>query len=83
MEKIGMLAEEPLLQTLSLTLQSINEEKQLGITFDTWEDYYNWYYRWTHNWFSCNLMCKSYLLIDSVIFTWHMLLNLVPLNSWA
>ena len=28
-------------------------------------------------------MCLSFLIIDSVIFTSHILLNLIPLNSWA
>ena len=28
-------------------------------------------------------MCISFLVLDSVIFTSHMLLNLIPLNSWA
>ena len=47
------------------------------------EDYLNWWYKFNNNWHVCNLFCKTYLLLDFVIFFAHLALNVGPLQFWA
>ena len=53
------------------------------LQYNSYEDYLNSWYRWTNSWFVCNAFCKTFLLLDSVVFTAHLALNIGPLKVWA